>query len=89
MSRRVLWRRRRVRRRESSFSRAGESLFAGYKLELGEFICGEHLYSAIVGAQFQKESVEEKPSRQRAQRRVEKIGRRMWETRELQLMAEH
>src|SRR5437867_12924633 len=52
---RVLWRRRRARRRVRSFSRAGESLFVGNKLELGESIFECHLYSPIVGGQFQNE----------------------------------
>jgi hypothetical protein len=62
MLRRVLWRRRRARRRERSFSRAGESLFAGYKFELGEFIFEGHLYSPILGAEFQNECGEKESS---------------------------
>jgi len=61
MFRRVLWSWSRARRRERSFSRAGESLFAGYKFELGEFIFEGHLYSPIVGGEFQNECGEKKP----------------------------
>src|SRR5229473_5848958 len=64
MLRRVLWSRRRARRRERSFSRAGESLFAGYKFEPGESIFESHLYSAIVEAQFQNECAKKNPSTQ-------------------------
>jgi hypothetical protein len=55
MLRRVLWSWRSASRRERSFSRAGESLFAGYRFELGESIFESHLYSPTVGAQFQNE----------------------------------
>src|SRR5205814_602508 len=68
MLRRVLWRRRRARRRVSSFSRAGESLFVGNKLELGESIFECHLYSPIVGRQFQNECSKKKASTQNSHR---------------------
>src|SRR5229473_1441955 len=76
MLRRVLWRRRRATRRERSFSRAGESLFAGYKFELGESIFMRLLYSPIVGAQFQNECARKTTQhRVRGGRRAGREGR--------------
>src|SRR5260370_23221860 len=75
MLRRVLWRRRRARRRERSFSRAGESLFAGYRFELGESIFESHLYSPTVGVQFQNECAKKNPSTQRTRSTERAHGR--------------